>query len=193
MATKRYVRKLLAKQAETKYFELGVTATGVDYAGTLTNLTVVPQGTTDSTRIGDKLVIRGLNIKYEVIAADSTQMVRVMLFQWHPNTQLLSPIMSDILVSTTLSTTNAPLANNVWDYQNQYTVLYDRVHRLDSLEKASDIVRKNINLRYAKKTIVFYAATTAASEHIYMLVVSDSSAAPHPTIQYQTRLTYDDS
>lgn len=193
VATKTYVKKILHKTNETKYYELGATPGNVDFNGSLVLLTGLSQGTTDSQRIGDKINLRAFKIHYQLLVGDAYNTFRIIIFQWKPNTQLVTPTVANILVGTTVGTVNAPLANYVWDYQNQFIVLYDKLHVLDALNMSTKAYRKTVKLKFAKKTIEYYAASTAASNHLYMLCISDSGAAAHPTIQYQTRVMYDDS
>jgi len=193
LATKAFVKQQIHKNVETKWYELGQTPTGVDWNGAITRLTSVPQGTTDSQRVGDKLTIRGIHIKYQITTGDSTQLFRVLVVQWKPNTNLITPGVATLLTGVTLGTVNAPLANYVWDYTNQWSILYDKMHRLDAVSKPNVINMKRVNIKYAKKVVEFFAAGIEGSNHVYMVMVSDSGAGPHPTIAYQTRVLYDDA
>lgn len=190
LATKKYVKKQISKDIETKYFDIQRPSDDIDYSGRIDRLTGVSQGTTDSTRIGDKLTMRSLRISYEATVADSTNMVRFIIVQWFPNSTLLAPTSSYVL--STIGSALAPQSPYIHDYKNQFNVLYDKVHILST--DYPRIVRKFwLKMKWAKKVINFSAGTSEGSNHLYMIRISDSSAVTHPTSNILTRLNYDDA
>lgn len=193
LATKSFVRKQIHKDDETKYFETSTVAQAIDFNGVTTDLTNIPQGQTDGTRIGDKIRLRGIRLQFILNIADTTQNVRIMIVQYKGNTQIAATSISQVLVPTTLGTVNAPIANRVWDMTNQFSILYDKLYTLTNVSTPIIHVRKKVGIKYAKREINFYQALTTGSNKIYLMMVSDSGAAPHPTIQYQMRVMYDDA
>lgn len=192
VATKGYVRKMINKESETKYFDLGALATGITYAGSVADLTGVIQGNGDTNRIGDKLRMKHITLKYQLQQTTGPNMFRVIVFQYIGNTQISgAPGANTVLSGGTLSTANAPLAMYTWDYRNQYIILYDKLHCLNSQHPTID-VRKEISLRFAKKEIAYYSGTTAGANKIYMIMLSDVNASL-PTMAYQYRLSYEDA
>lgn len=194
LATKAYVKREIHKDDETKYLETATTGLAVDWNGTVTDLSVIAQGTTDGQRIGDKVRIRGLRLHMIMNIADNTQNVRVMIVQFRGNTQIAgAPTVAQVLVPTTLGTINAPIANRVWDLTQQFNVLYDKLYTYESVSKPVLHVRRTISIKYAKRLMSFYQAGTTGANKLYLMLISDSGAAPHPSIQFQIRLMYDDA
>lgn len=191
LATRTYVKKLIAKESETKYYDKLATA-NVDASGSLIRLTEVPIGQTDSSRIGDKLTMRAFQFKLQFGIADTYNMLRVILFQWYPNTTLSPPAGNDILIGT-LGLLTSFMSMYTHDYLNQFHILYDKMMYVDSARNHQQTIVKKINLKYAKKVINFTAGSIEGSNHLYLLLVSDSTAASHPGFNLESRVWYDDS
>lgn len=195
LATKTYVKKMINKDIETKYHDLSLAAQPYSIslgATQIIELSIPAQGTTDLTRIGDKITIRGLDIRMHLTSSDTYNIIRCIIFQWYPNTSITSaPVGSQILNDVT---TYPYISPYVHDYTNQYGVLYDKMFTLSSLaDTITRVVKIKPRLKYCKKTINFSAAGTNGSNKLYMLLVSDSGAVTHPTANIHSRLFYDDA
>lgn len=192
VATKQYVKKQIHKLSETKYFDALFSA-NVDSTGTVADMTNIPQGTTDSTRIGDKITLRGSILRLKISVSDAFNFIRVILFQWYPNTLLSVPTVGTILFDTTTAD-RAITSPYVHDYQNQFKVISDKVYRgvLDDSNMIAFRVMKPY-MKYVKKTINFSAASVNGSNKLYMMAISDSGAITHPAVFAYWRIYYDDS
>lgn len=194
VATKQYVKKLVRKEVETKYYDdyTSWSGTAIDWTGSLVRLTTIAQGTTDITRVGDKLTLRAVRIKLNFVAADATQCMRLIVFQWYPNTTLVTPTTANIL-----NVVGSPQGVNsmyIHDYDNQFKVLYDRrIAMVLGQNNDYKAISINVPLKFAKKTINFTAASTAGSNHIYIMAISDSGAVGHPSITMYSRVWFDDA
>lgn len=197
LATKAYVKKQIRKDDETKYYGAGAVGTTIDYNGGSVNLTYsIAQGTDYVNRIGSQITLRGIHLDYNLQIADTTNYMRVIIAQFIQNTGLAVPTITTLLESTTLGTTNAPMAMYNWTYRQNWIVLYDRLHKLTSVSQPVLVVRKRVRIRYAKKKIIYNPGagpTYTGTNQVYMFVVSDSSAVAHPSISYQYRLLFDDA
>lgn len=190
---KRFVNKKIKKEIETKFLDYYNTGT-FDWLGSAYfALTSIPQGTTDSTRIGDKISLRGLYLRYNLSCADATNICRVIVFQYFGNTTLHSPAVNEFLQSAYIGTGYAPFSPYTFDYRNQFGILYDRTHHLNLTDHNTVGVQKKIRIKYAKHDITFTAATTAGSNQIFIVFISDSGVATHPGYRFLSRLYYDDS
>lgn len=190
-STKKFVnfkiKTAIRKNIETKYHDVTISE-AVSTVASIGSLTDVSQGQTDTTRIGDKLTIRGLSGRASMLGADASNLIRIIIFQWH-HTDSVAPVIADIL-----SSSGDPRSNFVHDTQNQYTVLYDKLFTLTSA--GDKLVRAWIfrpRLKYAKKTINYSAGSTVGSNKIYRLFLSDSGASVHPSFNWSCRFYYDDA
>lgn len=195
---KRQVRSIVNSNLEKKYFDTLLSGT-VSTTAQISKLTTIPTGTTDSTRVGDKVKMLSLNLRFLFGAADATNVCRFIIFQWHLNDGT-APVVTDILNNT--GVTDVFMAYYNHDQGKNFTVLCDKMiisclnasnanvwfkwrHSFNRKRKLSD--------KFVKNTIKFIAAANTGMDHIYMLIVSDSSALTHPGYNLDSRVTYTDA
>lgn len=183
------VKKLISKQQEHKYFETRNTG-AVDWAGTIVDLSAVPQGDTDSTRDADTLMPTSLVINYIINLGDTTNFFRVIVFRWHDKNT--TPTVAQILQSNS-SSTGGVISDYDHDYRQNFNVLYDKTHTLVSGASNAVIIKNMIRLPLAKKAIQYVSGGTGGGEKLWALAISDSSAIAHPSWWYNFRLNYTDS
>jgi len=176
---------------QVKYVDTLNSAVAITSVGTLIGLCPIPQGTGVSQRIGDTVFWKDVYINYIINAAntDVYSSARVILFQWHPNSQLAGPLVSDILQSASI------LSMYDWQYSNQYTILYDRVHCFSGTSSnpttsSNQAYFGEVGLKNAVKRGEFAPGVVNGSQQFYMIFISDSTLAPFPNIDILTRVTY---
>lgn len=193
LATKGYVKSIIRKESETKYNDALFQASP-DYTGTLADMFAPTQGTADANqRVGDKVKLRSSRISIKMTCGDTVNFVRIILFQWYPNTNLSVPTVGTILFD--ISTADRAIVSPyVFDYQNQYHIIYDKVFTLATT--GNNYIRTvtfKPNLKYVKKGIEFTAASVNGSNKLYMIAISDSVLDPDPSVFAYWRVFYDDS
>jgi len=199
------VQRLMQKNIELKYiaFNSGVT-TAVSQTMNISSVPwQVPQGTTDSTRIGDELTWISIKLRFEILnssgaLSDAFNNVRLVIFQWKPNS---TPVATDVFIP---GPSGVP---DIWstyghDRRNEFCIVYDESFKTVGNQLAatnpatSDLTTgvqdRSISLKYAQKKCHFSAAGVTASNLFFIALVSDSSVAPHPTITYQVKTFYRD-
>jgi hypothetical protein len=200
-------RRQIVKTSELKYLSFGNS-----YAGSLTwqffSLTDVPQGTTDSSRVGDSLTPVSLKMKYQfdtsTAKAVPTEFFRVIVFQWFPNSVNLAPTGALMFQNDPYATVVNFRSNFSIDYQAksaaQFRVLYDRTHCLVGYGTSTTwnpslagIIIANVSLASARKTVQFTAAsTTDGAGKIYGGFIGTTSTNPVITV-FNTEFHYRDS
>lgn len=188
---KRVIRKVvqgqLVKQVETKYSEFTATASGFDFSGVIYSLTDIAQGATDQTRNGDELLPTSLDIRMQLVAGDATQAARFMIVRWLPYTTG-APSITAILQGT--GSALAPYQSFYHDQRDQFEVLMDKFIKLDTYHPTFN-VRKRLKL--AKKMVKYTAgSTTNASNKLFVVLISDSGAAPNPSFSGVIRTNFSD-
>lgn len=186
---KKQVKGIIAEQQEHKYHQkyLGI---GIDNAGTVIDLSDVSQGDTDLRRDGDELMPTSLNVKYAAVAADSTNLMRVIIFRYKPDVQAATiPGLSNILIPNGLAV--SPYWFYSVDLREQFNILYDKTHSLATADKNQVFV--DTTLKMAKQTVGYTSGSIYGRDHIFLLVLSDSTAATHPSIEFSSRLNFTDS
>lgn len=175
-------------EQEVKHFDTSQGNSGVDWTGTIWQLSLIPQGDTDTTRDGDSLLPQRLRIHCVATAADSYNLMRVIVFRWHPATL---PVYGDIMTNAGGSVWSPLQSVNIDNRQN-YTILLDRTLRLDPESDGLKQIVKTIKLAKSRP-MQFQNGTTQGTNKIYLLAVSDSGAAPNPLFVLYSRLEFTDS
>jgi len=183
--------------AEVKYFDLLSLANSIGAGATLFPLSIVPQGSAQSTRVGDFIRTRRLVFNYSLytVNSDIVTTVRLIFFRWHPSTALAFPVVANILES--------PVSSNVLSHYNfqlqeDYTVLWERQYNVAGTTTAPTVTSsigatgQSVPLK-GNNNIDFSLASTMGSNLIYLLAISDSSLTPFPLLNFSTRLYYEDT
>jgi hypothetical protein len=189
---KNYVNQRLIADLEKKYIDANLTSTSITATGSCGILVNIPQGVTQGTRVGDEVTLDKILFNMNITAANSDVFshVRTILFQWHPNINLGTPSVADILETPT----NTFYSQLNFQWRDQYTVLYDKVWSFTGTatvptDKSDQIVYTTVwPKRRAMKWIL--GSTSASSNTICLLYISDSAASPFPALQFSLRVEY---
>jgi hypothetical protein len=170
--------------SEEKNWPLTMSNT-IAYTGAMYGLTDVPQGDTDEARDGDSLNKEHILVKYSVICADATNLMRVLVFSWGLTS---TPVPGDVF--SILGNAQAPFSYTVQDNKQLLHVYYDRLHCLSLASNVSECGTIDIPV---KGKIQFNTGTTTGSNKIFICLLSDSAAATHPTFQGVSIFKFRDS
>jgi hypothetical protein len=161
-------------------------------------------GTTSQTRIGSVITGKSLSGRFEITAGDFTNQLRIFLLKSYVINDA-APTIGDILqyddVNTFWELMTSPYKKNS---NIKYSVLKNwriniggRITNNGDAAATSASQKKyitfNVNLR---QTQLRYETDDTASQNQYnyfLMAVSDSGAANHPTLNGISRLTYTDS
>lgn len=173
------LRQQIAKMTESKYLHATYSGTQSDTA-TITALTMPNQGDAIGSRDGDEVLWTSIRGTLSVAAADNTNVIRFILFQWHPDTATEVPAASTVLASA--STPISPFIP-IRLKRSKFSVLYDRTITVSSNGNAAKTLPISVGLKKFRKT-VFNQGELGGKNLIYFLILSDSGAATHPTIAF---------
>lgn len=191
------VRSALKYAGESKYLYTNIGTTNFDWTGSIQAVSFVPQGQTDVTRVGDKLMPTSLELRGHMVlaAAGRTFCVgRFLLIRWLQDTDDTSPSVSDILDFT--GTEGCVNSSYVHDKRGDFNVLFDtgavqlNSYGLASYNPSMFMIKKNIRL--AGKEIEAVGGTTAGRNHLYVIFVSDVVTANLPYYRITAKLNYKD-
>jgi len=185
---------MISKEIETKHIDAAVSNTVSGPTGLLTDMTLVGQGTGDQVRIGDKIKPVSIEIKGQILANSiiDRNLMRIIVFQWHPNSTSPVPVSSDILLYTG-SAANCVISPYQWDTRANFTILHDKTYVLQGNASSNNYLHPFHFKVYPKKAISYIAGSTAGLNKIYCLVLSDSSAINFPSIAYIYQMRYKDA
>lgn len=203
------------KSVEVKYLTNGTSAfitDNYDAGNAIVNLTSIPQGTTNVTRIGNKIFVRHVNLHIHVHAgttpaAQNEQYVKVALIRFKaiPDTANWSaglPAMSTIFDTAAAGGADPdlnimPFKYLTNKYSNPYTILWEKVIKV-SKETGSDYMQRIVMKRVKVMLPVEYGdggANTAVGpgQLVLYAVGNDTSATnadlPVFKVGYRTSFT----
>jgi len=194
----RSLKNKILNMQEKKYFDSASTA-NPDNNGHIVSITDIPQGVTDITRVGDKLVVNSIELGYMLYKDPGTIVdsewsflimnVRIIVFVWYDDT---NPTVGNILQ---MGRTGADAWQNVLspfehDKKVKRKILYDKMHTVApgmvynpelvnyiSQGRANVMKRIFIDLKsknIAKRTINFEAGGTVGVNKIYVLILAEN-------------------
>jgi len=196
---RKQVKALIKEPMEHKYFEDPITdAFGIPSSGVTYQLSLIPQGDTDVTRDGDRLTLTSVNIRGSVYCGDVTNIVRVIFFQWRPQS---FPSVSDILSKGEDGTNVGVHSFYNHDKRSEFKILSDRTYSLAGYGTTTSPygvdTEKLFNINISKKLIknlqYVNGSTSVGSNQIHYIAISDSDATPNPTLTFKIRINYIDA
>ena len=187
----RAVKRELNSRVEWKHLTLTSNAAAVPSAGAITELCLVPQGTLDVERVGDKINATSLDLRYTVTgsaAGATTQRHRIVMFQWNNDS---APVTADILILAASLETKAEYNT---DRAGMYKIMFDRTVQVgipaNGWNLSSVPFRRKFKIPNAD--IKFQAGSTVGVNKIFILELSES-ASNAPVRDLVSRLNFSDS
>lgn len=187
------INKVINSRAEKKYYITNSGPSpykvGISTAGYVAQMSGIGQGDTDTSRDGDSLLVKSLNLNYQIEVGDTFNVIRVIMFQWFPTSV---PTAGNILQDVTLGVLNPHQTYN-HDLRYNYKVLYDKTHTIGATSTNIPIVKisKQVYITSGfKRKLQYQAATTTGNNQFYLMAISDSSAGPDPQLIYNVKLNF---
>jgi len=185
-------RDLKSLEPEVKTFCREESTVRVSTAGVTRDLTLIPEGTDSAERIGTSVTLKSLVVRYRLLVADSTNMVRLIVVRYKGSGSDVS--LSDFPDETGVAGLG-PLGCWMTLLKEKFhTVLYDELINLgtDAADQALGVIRVNLH-RGKTNWDPAESATVPEEGGIMMFARSDSGAATHPDISYISQLNYFDN
>jgi len=184
------VKKQIKEEIEVKSYD-GVTGTTpANWSGLIsTGLCLPQQGDAYTMRIGDKITVTGMDLRYAVQpgVTNVNQAIRVIILVSRENT---TSAVSDVLESSYLGTVHAPYAFFNRHKRQDFRILHDQTHEFDlNSGNMQQWIRKKIKVRFP---IVFDAGAQTVQQNQLRYIVVSNVAASAPTIQFASRTYYTD-
>lgn len=195
--TKSQVRALV-KQALDSEIELKKHDTTVDITasdtGTVVDLSNMIQDVGVGERVGQKVKPKSLDVRLSMIHADSTQVIRLILFQWHQDTSVFTPGASVLLDPVALAAGSFGATTAPYNDTNRglFRIISDRTF---TSVTAADTAVVHWKRKFSPELrhIEYNDSSLEGTEKLWLLAVSDSTAIAHPAVFGHIRLNYTDS
>lgn len=193
----RAVRQELMKEIEPKvHYTSGNNLLLATWNGYVVDLNDMSQGTTYTTRIGDRVRMKGVSFRFLAQGANATTLcaIRVMLIHWKDNS---TPTGADILETT--GSHLALLSPKRWHNRKEFNVLFDS-GRLTlwypniATGGTPIVVDSGLILKSVKNLVCDYdAGATTCNNRLYLLFFEDSASSANVQFSYYAKATYTDA
>lgn len=186
---------------ETKYVDQSNSDIGVASSWQtllLRDLTFIPEGTTENTRIGTKIKIHSHHLKFKVICGDATNLYRIMVVRFYSEAAA-NVDLANVLETPTASTPLQIMSFKKRNTASKYDILWDSgVKTLGgSGSVATTPVGPNTqhtyNIHMKGPWYTAYNSSAAGScvaGYTYVVACSDSLIAPAPAITTSARTIF---
>lgn len=179
------VKKGLQMDAEWKHHTVNSNGTAAT-TGTILDVSAITQGNADTQRDGDEVTANSLLLRYSMGNGDTTNILRLIVFQWVPATV---PTVANILVLGGATYDALSMYNT--DNAQQFKILFDRQYALNNTGGGTPEVKTAVQKIYlTRRKMKFNAASTTASNKVYLLWISDSAAPTHPAYIVVSKLNF---
>jgi len=214
---KKEVKRMIESDIEHKCGFYNLSTGSVLSTGSIIGLaTIITQGSTFTTRVGDQINLTSFQFKYKIwsdsttfaalASTDPWNAVRVIIFRWRSDTAIGgNPTMADIL-----NTGAADIITAVYNYDQKadYQILFDQTHAVTNMTvwngSAAEVgpgpgtlfcspYHRLYGKKLGKKKITYNANGTTNTDGIYLLVVSDSAFSPHPQLSFNASIEFTDA
>jgi hypothetical protein len=151
------------------------------------------KGDSNSTREGDKVSLRRGTLHLSLTRGDTSNIIRVIICATPSATHLS---LSDVLEYHSYSSNadgvfSSPYQVKATNNEQTYTILADRVYQLPN-DKSTVVAKIPIKIPKKGKSCEFFRDTSVSPNNynISLLMISDSTGAPHPKASYVMRWKY---
>lgn len=181
------ITKILNKRVAEKYITPAIIGTSSS-STVYTDVSDIGQGTTILTRTGGEIRLKRFVLRWNAVVADVTNLIRVILFVWKPSSTSDTPSDAE-LFNDPSDTTRKVISPTLPLKPSRFRILKDSTVMLDSYhqQRCGDF---SIDLGDLK--VSYDLGVNTGVNHLYLAVVSDSSAVSHPTFNYEMLLYFSD-
>jgi len=171
-----------------KYLDSNLSG-GALSTGSINPVSNATQGNSDTSRIGDQLVVNSIEISCdaEVSTVDINDIIRFTIIQWVPDSTI-APTLAQIYASPGAAITNSPFTH---DNSDLVRVLWDHKMPLSSTGMGT-AVKSAILTVIPNRIVKFSAGTSNGTNQIYLIITSNSTLAPHPLFNAFVRVNFYD-
>lgn len=158
--------------------------TTVNTTAAVTCLNMMQTGDLDGYRMASQIHMISLYVKAQIYGGDTAgNVVRVAIVY---DKQANGAALTDALLNFS---TGVPLSQSNWVYRKRFKVLYDKLLPVEATKPI--VLRKMVKInRNATYTSSGGSYTDIATGALWIFYISDSGAAPNPTLEYAVRLYY---
>jgi len=190
---KQIVNKTIEKKIQS-FAETKMHLTEIDaeygYDGAVVQLSAIAQGDTQGNRDGNEIQLKSLVFRTYGVASDAYNVQRIIIFRWKEDS---APVVADILQDVAGAGSQNVISPTSFNQKSRYTILYDTfLTSIGTYVPVSRVISHHLNLKGSKCVYNGANATSYENNQLWVLFISDSDAATHPTFHWYSELTYND-
>lgn len=186
-------RRAVALTHETRYLLSDAAATSLSTTPSFTVLNLMQQGDTAGTRDGNKIYLQSVDLRVQLIVADTTNLVRMLLvYDRQSNASNPSAVGIANILDVPAAASQA-LGPQLIPTKRRYNILLDRIFTLDLVDKYTWMIHKHIKInKYTEYNGNAGTVADIITGGLYLIFISDSTAVSHPTMQFTAKLFFKD-
>lgn len=199
---KRQVKTIVSRKFEPKAFQAQAAPAAISTTAQIVHLSPIAQGNSNITRVGNMVELKSIESRIHLITnaasfalMDIFNFVRVIVFQWKDN---VVPVATDLLLNGSSGVVDVGSLYN-HDNRNQFKIVSDNLMRImgDGVNgSTSKLIDARHNMSFGKGILSKLEwvgnSVTNGYNQLYILLVSDSSATPHPLVYITFKLIFKD-
>lgn len=180
----------LSRAVELKYRPFQASGTSVNSGFNITLLNGITQGDDSPDREGNDIFMKKLVMNISFIVGDNTNSIRMCII-YDKQTNGAFPQSTDVFQSYTSVNATAPLNDIRADDRRRFVFLYDKIIDLSVAGPACKTlrIRKRIN-KHTNYSGAGSSESVIYTGGLYLVLISDSTAASHPSASYAGTLYY---
>lgn len=190
---KKIEKALRGLKPELKYKDYAHNAV-VDYNGTIYDISsTVAQGTTDNTRIGDALVIKGFKCIGHAGSTAAVNSVFRVLFVLDKHATITT--VGEVLKTTgSLAGVDSQYVFDAIDKRSEAIVLADKRFTIggNGTSRANGLFDFNVKLKYPARSDYLAASTSCSKNALLMIMISDQAPTSTAQLVANTRMYFTD-
>jgi len=178
----RAIRLKTAFEEEQNNYSTNSALNAISTSGTVFDLGQIPEGTMAYGRIGTRVVLCEVEVRLNLVIADTTNFIRIICFL-DRRCNGTAPTAAEILETVTYD------SSRLFINKDRFKILRDKTYALsqNGNEALSDVWRFNM-----AEVVRFKADATglAAENQPFLFAISDSGVVSHPTLSFGSNLVY---
>lgn len=198
---KRAIKEIAESSSEPRHYLVQSTSLATNTLSAV-NLSAMTQGDSVLDRDGDRaeltsIRITGRLLRESTATSGTWDSVRVVLIQWHPDSNVDVPAAADLFEDTTQSTISLSPIIIDKSLRSKFTLLADKTFVLQDRANSYDsgrFERRFVIRKKLSRPILFNAGATTGRNHIYMVVLGEQTSATEDcTMSYFSALRFRDA
>lgn len=182
------VRSMQDSVKEIKYIVPAVISLSLNSFNAVDLTSLITQGTTAQTRIGANVYLKKLEMTWQALLGDPTNLVRVLIYEWLVDSSTDVPQITELLEDS--STIPRQILSPLLVIKpHRFRMLHDGLVDLDTYHPQR---HGKLTIKLGNMKVGYNLGVNTGRNHLYITLLSDSGVIPAPTFSYEMKILYTD-